>query len=104
MDDFGTGYSSLSYLQKYPFNTIKIDRSFVNNFSSTEGATALLNAMLSLASDLNLQAVAEGVETQAQHNYLLDRECSFAQGYLYGKPMPPNDFYDLIKTKYEEQS
>ncbi|MFT5879994.1 MAG: diguanylate cyclase (GGDEF)-like protein [Moritella sp.] len=88
LDDFGTGYASLSYLQKYSFDTLKIDRSFINNLMNREKDKELARAIIAMAKKLNLHVVAEGVETAEQHQFILDEGCDFGQGYLYGKPVP----------------
>ena len=87
LDDFGTGYSSLSYLQKFPINTLKIDRSFVTNVSSDVDAAAIARAIIALAHSLQLKITAEGVETQAQLDYLRAYGCHEIQGYYYSKPL-----------------
>lgn len=96
LDDFGTGYSSLSYLKKYPFNILKIDRSFVQNFEQDDTSPALIGATIALAKALKLDVVAEGVETEAQHAYLKQSGCDFAQGYLFSKPLTKTQFYEFI--------
>lgn len=85
IDDFGTGYSSLSYLQKFPIHTLKIDRSFVNNIRSGGEDACIVNAIVSMAQGLKMKIVAEGVETQAQLDYLRSLGCHIAQGYLFGR-------------------
>jgi len=96
LDDFGTGYSSLSYLQRVPFDKIKIDRSFVTGASDLEGRNAaLIRAMVGLASDLKMQTTAEGVETQDELTLVRNLGCSLIQGYIFGKPMPPEEAREL---------
>jgi diguanylate cyclase (GGDEF)-like protein/PAS domain S-box-containing protein len=96
LDDFGTGYSSLSYLQRVPFDKIKIDRSFVTGASDPEGRNAaLIRAMVGLASDLQMQTTAEGVETPEELQLVRDLGCSLVQGYIFGKPMPPGEALEL---------
>jgi hypothetical protein len=98
LDDFGTGYSSLSYLQRVPFDKIKIDRSFVTGASDPAGRNAaLIRAMVGLASDLKMQTTAEGVETPEELQLVRDLGCSLVQGYIFGKPMPPEEALELAK-------
>ena len=87
IDDFGTGYSSLSYLKKYPFDVLKIDQAFVRDVIHDSQNTALVSAIIAMAQSLNLKVIAEGVESQDQHDFLGSLNCDIAQGYLHGKPM-----------------
>ncbi|TVO52673.1 bifunctional diguanylate cyclase/phosphodiesterase [Denitromonas halophila] len=96
MDDFGTGYSSLSYLRSYPFDTLKIDRSFVGDITIDAADRELVNATIAMAHGLGLSVVAEGVETEAQLDYLHSRGCDIAQGYLFGKPVPAEAFNTIF--------
>jgi EAL domain-containing protein (putative c-di-GMP-specific phosphodiesterase class I) len=89
LDDFGTGHSSLSYLCRFPFDTIKIDRSFVQNLGDDTESRAIVSSIISLSRNLRLNVVAEGVETELQLRELRDLRCSRIQGYLFGRPMPP---------------
>ncbi len=86
IDDFGTGYSSLSYLHQFPFEGLKIDRSFVDLIGKDEKCQALINTIIQLAKNFGLEVVAEGVESESQQTYLLAQGCKYAQGYLYAKP------------------
>ena len=88
MDDFGTGYSSLSYLKKLPLDQIKIDQSFIRDMTSNADDAAIVTAILSISRSLSLQVVAEGVETEAQQQFLHRHGCELYQGFLYGRPMP----------------
>ncbi|MEM5528605.1 EAL domain-containing protein [Gammaproteobacteria bacterium AS21] len=88
LDDFGTGFSSLNYLTKLPIDTLKIDCSFVDNMINSQEDAAVVAMILSLSSALKLDVVAEGVETQEQLAFLMDKGCESFQGYLLGKPMP----------------
>lgn len=95
LDDFGTGYSSLSYLTKLPIHILKIDRSFVNNMMSSGEDFSVVTTILSLASSLKLEVVAEGVETPEQLQLLIDAGCHSFQGYLLGKPVPVDQLPDV---------
>lgn len=92
LDDFGTGYSSLSYLQKYPFDTLKIDRSFITDLVENEQSRELARTIIAISKKLNLHVIAEGVETEEQHQFLLEEGCDCGQGYLYGRPMAAEAF------------
>jgi diguanylate cyclase (GGDEF)-like protein/PAS domain S-box-containing protein len=87
LDDFGTGWSSLGYLQRFPIDGLKIDREFIDGLGVETGDTAIVSAVLSLARALELEVVAEGVETERQLEWLRERGCTYAQGYLLGRPM-----------------
>ena len=88
LDDFGTGYSSLSYLKQLPFHTLKIDQSFVSKIPGQAGDTQIVTTILALAKGLELEVVAEGIETQAQYDFLREHGCEFGQGYLMSRPQP----------------
>ena len=92
MDDFGTGYSSLSYLRNYKFNIIKIDKSFIQDIADDLSDRKLVNAIVALSHSLGLKVIAEGVETEAQLSYLEEIGCDYAQGFLFGKPVPADEF------------
>jgi EAL domain-containing protein (putative c-di-GMP-specific phosphodiesterase class I) len=87
IDDFGTGYSSLSYLQRFPVDTLKIDRSFVNQMMENEENIAIVRTIVALAQNLGMDVIAEGVETEAQLNLLRKLECEKGQGYLFATPL-----------------
>jgi len=97
MDDFGTGYSSLNYLRRYPFDAIKIDRSFVSDMTYDMGDRELVNAAIIMAHSLDLEVVAEGVETEEQLAYLEELGCDYAQGYLLSRPMSADELSALIE-------
>jgi EAL domain-containing protein (putative c-di-GMP-specific phosphodiesterase class I) len=88
MDDYGTGYSSLSTLQVFPFDKVKIDRSFIDGLLADKAATAIVKATILLASSLNIAVLAEGVERQEQADFLQAEGCTEAQGFLFGRPRP----------------
>lgn len=87
MDDFGTGYSSLNYLQRFPFDTIKIDQSFVTGLSTRTENRDLIKAIVALAKNFNMNVVAEGIETVQQCTELKELGCDQGQGYLFSKPV-----------------
>ncbi len=96
MDDFGTGYSSLSYLRSYPFNTLKIDRSFINDISVDEADRELINAAISMGHGLGLKVIAEGIETEDQLAHLINLGCDIGQGYLFSKPVTGEEISELL--------
>ncbi|TKC91498.1 EAL domain-containing protein [Trinickia terrae] len=97
IDDFGTGYSSMSYLGKFPIDMLKIDRSFVRDVDGDAKMRALVKAIVSVAGALSLEVVAEGIETQAQADTLVELGCGKAQGYLFGRPMPGASFSESLE-------
>jgi len=99
VDDFGTGYSSLSYLKQLPFDTLKIDRSFVRGIGAGEDPDegAIAQAIISLGHSLRLKVIAEGVETDAQVRFLKRHGCDEVQGFLYGEPVAPEDYAQLLE-------
>ncbi|MFC4951308.1 sensor domain-containing protein [Acinetobacter puyangensis] len=99
LDDFGTGYSSLAYLAQFSFDIIKIDRSFVSKIG-TANQDAIVRAIIAMTKTMDKKAVAEGVETQAQYDFLMRESCDFLQGYLIGKPLPPQQATDFL-TNYK---
>jgi diguanylate cyclase (GGDEF)-like protein len=104
VDDFGTGHSCLSYLRRFPIDVLKIDRSFVKEVTESEDSRIIIDAIISLARSLKLETVAEGVETREQLDYLMDRGCHLAQGFLFGKPMDAADIEPLLREILEHTS
>ncbi|MDD3169539.1 MAG: EAL domain-containing protein [Eubacteriales bacterium] len=96
LDDFGTGFSSLSYLNSFNIDILKIDRSFIKNVMMDEASTIITRSVIDLAQELRIKLVAEGIENQEQLSYLKDLNCYSGQGYLYNKPMPPEEFEQLL--------
>ncbi len=104
IDDFGTGYSSLAYLNKFDIDYLKIDQSFVRNIGPTSSDQALCEAIIVMAHKLGLKVIAEGVETAAQHDMLFAAGCDFAQGYLYSKPVPPEEFEKFMQARHGQKA
>jgi len=96
LDDFGTGYSSLSYLRNYPFDVLKIDRAFVQDASQHASGISLLRAIISMADSLELEVIAEGVETLEQLSFLQEHHCDAVQGFLLGRPLPAEQLGEEI--------
>ena len=97
IDDFGTGYSSLSYLKRFPVDIIKIDRSFVRDVPQDADDAAIISAIIALAHSLRLEVVAEGVETEAQLQFLKGRECDLLQGFYLSPAVPADQFAELVR-------
>jgi diguanylate cyclase (GGDEF)-like protein/PAS domain S-box-containing protein len=100
IDDFGTGYSSLGYLKRFPLDSLKIDRSFVEGLGSQQESTAIVNAIVAMAGALSIDVVAEGVETQAQLAELKQLGCAFAQGYYFAAPLTAPEIAALLGRSY----
>jgi len=97
IDDFGTGYSSLAQIKHFPIDTLKVDRSFIRNLSQDSDNQAITQAIIAMGKTLNLTVVAEGVETQAQEDFLRDHICDEMQGFHFSKPVAPDKFADLLR-------
>jgi EAL domain-containing protein (putative c-di-GMP-specific phosphodiesterase class I) len=97
IDDFGTGYSSLSNLKRISIDKLKIDRSFINDISDNPDATTIIEAIIAMARSMNLQVIAEGVETLIQFDFLSKKGCDQIQGYLAGKPVPAVEMEQLLR-------
>ncbi|MBF1165380.1 MAG: EAL domain-containing protein, partial [Dechloromonas agitata] len=98
LDDFGTGYSSLAYLSRFPFDKIKIDQAFVRDIVNNPVNAAIASAAIVMGRSLNLSVLAEGVETEAQASFLRSRRCDAIQGYLFSRPLPPDEFAPLLRN------
>lgn len=98
LDDFGTGYSSLSYLQRFPFDGLKVDRSFVMNMLESREKAALVRSIIALAHALHLNVIAEGIETTEQLDLLREMGCEYGQGYLFSKPLPASGMDTFLAT------
>jgi EAL domain-containing protein (putative c-di-GMP-specific phosphodiesterase class I) len=100
LDDFGTGFSSLSYLRTFVFDKIKIDRSFIEDIGISRHSEAIIQAIIQLAKSMNMSVTAEGVETDAQFNWLKEQGCHEVQGYLIGRPSPPVRALDRLGLRH----
>jgi EAL domain-containing protein (putative c-di-GMP-specific phosphodiesterase class I) len=99
IDDFGTGYSSLAYLRKFPIDELKIDKSFVLDLVYPDNAS-IVKTIISLAENLNLDVIAEGIEDNLQRDFLLKNKCNMMQGYLFGYPETPQKVESFLKEFY----
>jgi EAL domain-containing protein (putative c-di-GMP-specific phosphodiesterase class I) len=97
IDDFGTGYSSLSYLRKFPLDALKIDQSFVRQITDSSDETTIVSAIISMGQSLGLRVIAEGVETAEDLAFLQARHCEEAQGYFICRPIPAEQFGDILR-------
>jgi EAL domain-containing protein (putative c-di-GMP-specific phosphodiesterase class I) len=99
IDDFGTGYSSLAYLHRFPVDELKIDRSFTSKIGRSPQDAALVKSIIGIGHDLNLNVVAEGVETAEQADFLTQRGCDVLQGYLFYVPMPEDQYLEMLNAQ-----
>ena len=99
LDDFGTGYSSLNYLRRFPVDSLKIDRSVICDVTTDPSGASVVNSIIDIAHNLGLTAVAEGVETREQLDFLTGCGCDTYQGYLLSKPLPAEGFADLLRDE-----
>ncbi len=99
LDDFGTGYSSLSYLHRFPFDELKIDRSFVMRMGGDGQDPEFVSTMLALADSLGMATVAEGIETDLQRKLLCDMGARYGQGYFFARPLTPEDAESLVSSR-----
>ncbi len=100
MDDFGTGYSSLSYLQRFPLDVLKIDRAFMSNLEANVRYDAVVRAIVTLAHNLNMEVIAEGIETSEQLSQIVALDCDYGQGYLFSKPLGAAEAAAMIGKKF----
>jgi EAL domain-containing protein (putative c-di-GMP-specific phosphodiesterase class I) len=104
LDDFGTGYASFNYLKKFPFDAIKVDRSFVQQLDTSEEDKEIVRSIISIAKKLDLEVTVEGIENLEHEAFILSEGCDVGQGYLYGKPMPCDEFENsLINQNYRPE-
>ena len=101
LDDFGTGYASFSYLKKFPFDAIKIDKSFVDQMLNSSEDKEIVRSIVQIAKKLDLKVTIEGIESEVQEQFIVEEGCDVGQGYLYGKPMPGQEFeHSLVNQNY----
>ena len=98
IDDFGTGFSSLSYLRRFPLDSLKIDRTFIDEVCVDPDDTAITMAILSMAKSLRLNVIAEGVETLQQWDFLVEHGCDYGQGFLISKGLPKEQILEFIES------
>ena len=104
IDDFGSGYSSLNLLRDIPFDVLKIDRGFLDESAQSESGKWILRKIVEMAEGLNLKVICEGVETHEQVEMLLDIGCIYAQGFLYSRPIPLEEFMEKYNIPRDEDS
>jgi EAL domain-containing protein (putative c-di-GMP-specific phosphodiesterase class I) len=99
LDDFGTGYSSLGYLHQFPFDILKIDRCFITNIDKNPKNAVITKSIIEMAHQLDLKVIAEGIETEAELNFLVEHQCDEVQGYIFARPLPKEEFEKLLFSK-----
>ena len=103
IDDFGTGYSSLSYLHRFPLNNLKIDRSFVSRMTTADDNSEIVGTIATLARNLGMEVIAEGIETEEQHQQLKTLGCEYGQGYLFSRPVDSDGVAHLLMKDLERE-
>ncbi|MEO0443555.1 MAG: EAL domain-containing protein, partial [Pseudomonadota bacterium] len=103
LDDFGTGYSSLAYLRSMPFQSVKIDKSFIQDVLDDNDDAEIVSTIISLAKRLRLKVIAEGVSSQAIKAWLIDNSCNLHQGFYFYKPLPPHEVYPLLLSNRKDK-
>jgi EAL domain-containing protein (putative c-di-GMP-specific phosphodiesterase class I) len=98
VDDFGTGYSSLNYLKRFPIDTVKIDKSFVEDLENNVSNQEIVKAIISMAHNIRIETLAEGVETVSQFDFLVNEQCRIIQGYLFSRPINAAGFEDFLRN------
>jgi len=104
MDDFGTGYSSLTYVKRLPIDQLKIDQSFVRDLTSDRDDEAITRAIIAMAHSMNMEVVAEGVETEVQARYLAANGCATMQGYLFYRPIALTSFMEVLAAQQQAEA
>ena len=102
IDDFGTGYSSLAHLKRFSVNTLKIDKSFVRDVSLNSADAAIATAIIAMGNSLNLNIIAEGVETQEQYDFFKENNCGQVQGFLFSRPLPSDEFIKILRQNFTD--
>ena len=105
IDDFGTGYASFGYLKKFPFDAIKVDKSFIDQINNSQDDTEIVRSIVQIAKKLDLKVAIEGIENEEQEQFIIQEGCDIGQGYLYGKPMTCQEFeHSLADQNYPNSS